>query len=588
MLRYRLRFFLAFLMVLASNLLLILNPMIFREAVTVLDPTSKPLEGHLAHSLSWLLGSHIHSLLPWVLLLMTITFTSGFFKYHMRVAFIAISRDAETEARSLLFDRIQKQSLAFFDQYRVGELMSRLTYDTTAYRDVLGPGIMYPLYFITMITPALCALFTISSSLATLSLVPIVMLPLMILAIENRVYKTSAAVQKTLGEMSTVVHEHYSGIRVVKSYGMESGALSTFKSICQKFLQLNMRLVISEGMFFPFLTFITKCVTVLLLLYSGYLMLKAWTDLSVADFVSFMWIQSTIFGPILMLGWVLPMYIRGMAAYERMLEIYHAPIEVQDNPKGLSTIPPDINIELKNLTFSYPNSTVPVLKNLSIQIPSGSFVGITGPIGSGKSTLIRLLTREYETPKGMIFLDGHDIHDYKLDAIRQTMVTVEQHPFLFSKTINENVRFGYPDAGSDAVESALQDADLLDTVRSFPLEQETLVGERGVTLSGGQKQRLAIARAFLVERPILLLDDIFSAVDTGTERRIFQSLRNHFAGKTVLLITHRVSVLEQMDRVLYLMKGELIEEGTPADLMERQGPFAALVDLQHMQNEGVS
>ncbi|HEY4832070.1 MAG TPA: ATP-binding cassette domain-containing protein, partial [Waddliaceae bacterium] len=246
-------------------------------------------------------------------------------------------------------------------------------------------------------------------------------------------------------------------------------------------------------------------------------------------------------------------------------------------------IPAGADIELRGLTFRYPNSTVFALFNITLTIKGGQFIGITGPIGAGKTTLFRLLNREYEIPYNMILIDGHDIHKYPLSSFYQQVVTVEQIPFLFSKSISENVKFGRRNASQEDLETVTRYADFHETVLEFPEQYETMVGERGVTLSGGQKQRLAMARAFLVDRSILLLDDVFSSVDFATEQRIFNAMRESFLGKTVLLITHRVSVLDKMDRIIYMKEGIVVEEGSPDQLTRKGGSYAALVELQRLK-----
>jgi ATP-binding cassette subfamily B protein len=315
---------------------------------------------------------------------------------------------------------------------------------------------------------------------------------------------------------------------------------------------------------------------------SAKLILQGWGSLSTADFVSFMWIQSYIFFPVIMLGWLLPIFQRGRAAYDRLVEIDQSPVEVVDRAKEPLTIPPLASIEIKDLTFSYPGASHPSLASLSCRFEGGAFTGICGPIGSGKSTLLKILNREYEIPEGKIWIGGKEIHDYPLESFHQQIVTVDQVPFLFSRTIEENVRFGKHEASQQELELAARYADLHETILEFPEQYGTLIGERGVTLSGGQKQRVAIARALLVNRSILLLDDIFSAVDSRTEETIFQAMRKRLEGKTVILISHRASVLEKMDRVLYFSEGRVIEQGSPKDLIQQKGHFAALVELQKM------
>jgi len=238
---------------------------------------------------------------------------------------------------------------------------------------------------------------------------------------------------------------------------------------------------------------------------------------------------------------------------------------------------------VKNLNFSYPGSSDHVLKDVTFNIACGQFVGITGPVGAGKSTLLRLLNRDYEVAEGRIFLGGRDIKEWPLQVLHEVIGVVQQRPFVFSKTIRDNIGVNGEKASEEQVKMAAELADLTETIASFSQRYDTFVGERGVTLSGGQKSRLAMARAFLVNGSILLFDNVFSAVDTATEQKIFTRMRQHFQGKTVLLVTHRVSVLEQMDQILYMVGGSIVESGLPKDLVEKKGHYAALVELQTME-----
>jgi ATP-binding cassette, subfamily B, multidrug efflux pump len=583
---YRIRFVKAFFMVLVSNCLLILNPLVFRQAVMELDAHAGKPSGFIYDMMKWLLGSHITSLGLWALILFIISIVSSYFKYQMRFAFISVSRDAERDIRSKLFVRIQSQSMAFFDRHGIGELLSRLTNDISAYRDVLGPGIMYPLFFTTIIIPGIIALFTISSSLAAIALCPLLVLPFVNIALRLKIYRVSYSVQKGLADLSNMVQEQYSGIRIVKSYVVEHFLSQRFNNICRTLMRMIFKFSCYQGLLFPFFTMLTKMITVVLVIFSGVIILKAWSTLSVADFVSFMWIQSYIFMPVLMLAWILPVYERGRAAYDRLVEVYEEPIEVKEGKYSDLKFPPQAGIEFRHLTFRYPTSQQAVLEDLNLRIEGGTFVGITGPVAAGKTTLFRLLNRDYEISPGMIFIGERDIHDYPLKAFRQEMAIVEQTPFFFSQSIANNVRFGRETATQEELEVVAKYADLHDTVLSFPEQYETVIGERGVTLSGGQKQRLALARAFLVDRSIFLLDDVFSAVDATTERRIFSAMQSTFQKKTVILITHRVSILEKMDRVIYMTQGEVVEDGTPSQLRSLKGHYSALVELQRWdQNE---
>lgn len=578
--QYRVRFIKAFLTVLLSNLLLVANPLVLRQALTSLDLSSGPATPNaFMEMIHHLFGAH-PGVMQWALILFVITTFSAYFKYGMRMAFISISREVESDIREKLFSRIQNQSRVFFDTHGIGELLSRLTNDISAYRDLLGPGLMYPLFFVTLVIPSLIALFTISTPLAALAMAPVALIPVLHRFVRNYIYRLSLETQAVLGTMSNMTQEHYSGIRVVKSYAVETFFRHNFERLCRQFTTLNFKLSCAQGVLLPMITLLTKVTTVLLLLLSGFLVLREWSELSRADFISFMWIQSYVFFPLLMLGWVLPVYERGRAAYARLVEIAEEPIEVKDNPRSTLAVPPSARIEFRNLSFTYPGASQPSLSNINLSIEGNSFVGITGPLGAGKTTLIHLLNREYEIPHGMLFIAGREIHEYSLAALRSAMVTVEQLSFLFSRSVADNVLFGKQKASFDDLEIVARHADLHESVMEFPDKYETIVGERGMTLSGGQKQRVSLARAFLVNRPILLLDDIFSAVDTSTEQRIFKSIQNHFKGHTVLLITHRVSILDQMNRVIYMLNGSICEDGPPEVLKQQRGHYAALAEFQ--------
>lgn len=569
-------------MVIAANGFLVLLPLVFRYAVMQVSPSSV-IESDGWHELfTFLLGSHIHSVYAWAILLLCLAGIAAYFKYQMRFAFISISRNAERDLRSKLFSRIQEQSMLFYDRHSTGELLSRLTNDISTYREVLGPGLMYPLFFVTLVFPGLAALFFLSPTLGAVSTVPLIAIPILNYVMRHRIYQVSYQAHKGLADLSVMTQEHYTGIRIVKGYRIESKLLNMFSTLCGSLINVNVKLNIYQGLLYPFFTMLTKMTTVVLVMVAGVMIVQGWGTLTVAEFVSFMWIQSFIFLPILMLAWVMPIYAKGRAAYERLVEIYEEPIEVRDETVTQPSIPQQADIIFDHLSFSYPGRSRIVLDDIELRIRSGTFVGITGPIGSGKTTLFRLLNREYEIPYGKIWIGAHDIHEYPLEAFSKEIVTVEQLPFLFSRTIADNVRFGKGEALLDEVQLVAQYADLHDTILEFPEQYETVIGERGMTLSGGQKQRVAMARAFLVDRSILLLDDVFSAVDSQTESRIFEAMRSNFKGKTVLLITHRLSVLEVMDRVIYMEEGKVVEDGSPEQLKEKNGKYAAMVELQRL------
>lgn len=576
--RYRWQYAKATVVLIFSNLLLVINPLLLREALNSLEGQSQPpVEGFKA-----ILGQAYSSIWFWTGLLLFIAGISAYCKYLMRIGFISISREAECDLREMLYERIDHQSKLFHDKHPVGDLLSRLTNDISVYRDVLGPGIMYPMYAFTLLIPGLMALFYLSVPMASAALIPIVLLPVVNRLFRGVIYRLSMNVQRLFSSISALVQEHFSGIEIIKCYEIKGYLSVAFDRLGSCLVRNNTRLSVLQGVLYPLFALITKITTLLLVLIAGALILKGWGSLSTADFISFMWLQSYIYIPLLMMGWVLPIYERGKASYDHLLEIYREPIEVKDSGTQDLTIKTDSCIEFNHLTYHYPGSSNIVLQDICLSIPAGQFIGITGPVGSGKSTLFKLLNRDYEIPQGTIAIDGQDIHEYSLVSLHKAFVVVEQLPFLFSKSIAENVSLGSRSATQEQIELASEYADLHETVLAFPDQYSTLVGERGVTLSGGQKQRVVIARALLAGGAIFLFDDIFSAVDAATEHKIFKTIKEQCINKTVLLITHRVSILNQMDRLLVIDEGKLIEDGPPQTLLTRGGYYSALWELQQM------
>jgi len=567
---YKIRYIKALAMLVVSNGLLIVNPLIFRKALGFVEIHK---EGPLG------------SIYFWVALLLILAGVSSYLKYRMRVAFISISRDEEANVRLKLFERIQEQSRAFYDRHGIGELISRLTNDIGAYRDVLGPGLMYPMFWMTLVVPGSIALFVISPILASIALTPLLLIPLSNTFFRERLYHVSGKLQQALASLSNYVQEAFSGIKIIKSYGIEKIVGDRFVKLCEELIKPNLYFNFLQGILLPFLNLLTKFATLGTVILYGILAFQGYSRLSTADFLSFFWIQSYVYFPVLMLAWVIPMYERGRAAYDRLVDIYEEPNEVTDSQAATLTIPESADISFNRLDFTYSGTSRPVFTDLNLKIKAGTFVGITGPVGAGKSTLFRLLMREYEIPRGMISIGEHDIHDYPLRAFSSSMVSVDQVPFLFSKSIAENVFFGREETSQEELEMVARFADLHETVLEFPERYDTLVGERGLKLSGGQKSRVAMARAFLVNRSFLLLDDIFSAVDAKTEARIFKAIKKHFAGKTVVLVTHRVNLLNELDRVIYMEEGKIVEDGSPKVLLKEKGYYAALADLQLFSGE---
>jgi ATP-binding cassette subfamily B multidrug efflux pump len=575
---YKLRFAFAVLMVLTSNALLILNPMIFRQSLNYLSRNT--LDSSVSPELFYGLEKNIYF---WIILLIMVAFFASLLKYGMRAQFISISREVEAVTRDIIFQRLQKQSSVFYDRYSIGEIISRLSNDIASYRDVLGPGIMYPLFVVTLAVPGLVALMTISPFLSLVTLLPIVIIPILFAIVRKKMFFLSKAVQENLGHLSGIAQEYYTGIRIIKGFHIETRMRRIFHRVAEQLYSAHADLSALEGGIFPLFFAMTKATTLLVISITALVLYFVPLELTSADVVSFIWIQTYILAPILMLGWVLPIYEKGKASYERLYQIYQEPIQIKDSRNFNLKIDDHASIEFRHLTFFYPSATKPALEDVSLKIPRGSFIGITGPVGSGKSTLFKILHREYEVGQNMVYIGEKEIHEYPLQSFYERIVACEQIPFLFSKTVKDNVTFGKESASQEEAEAVLRFTELHEAVMEFESQYDTMVGERGITLSGGQKKRIALARALLVNRSILLLDDVFSAVDAETENRIVGTMKKQLEGKTVFIITNRATVLDKMDRILTFSEGRLIEDGTSEELRKSNGYYKALYDLSQIK-----
>ncbi|RKZ26435.1 ABC transporter ATP-binding protein, partial [bacterium] len=349
------------------------------------------------------------------------------------------------------------------------------------------------------------------------------------------------------------------------------------------YVHKNLRMVIIQGMFEPLIGLVIGLSFALVLFLGGKRVILA--TMSMGDFVAFNSYLGLLIWPMIAIGWVINLYQRGKASLTRIMEVFEQKPQITDLPDAKSVEKFWGEIEFRNLTFRYKPELEPVLRNISFHIDAGQFVGITGRTGSGKTTLISLLPRLFDPPDNTIFIDGNDIRRIKLSSLRGAIALVPQDSFLFSTTLMENIKFGNPEAGDDEAIAASRIAQFHKDVKNFPDGYNTLIGERGVTLSGGQKQRLAIARAILLDPPILILDDALSAVDTETEEEILEALKKIRAGKTTLVVSHRISALQEADIVVVLRKGEIAEIGAPQNLLQQAGYYAELYRMQQIQSE---
>ncbi len=570
--RYRRGFFWGGLSVVLSNLIWIFFPQIIRIAIDDLNVgvTERKI---------WLYAG----------LLVGVSVAKGIFLFLTRWIIIGVSRDIEFDLRNDLFQQLEKQSAAYYQQHRTGDIMARMTNDLNAVRMLLGPAIMYSANTILFSVGALFFLLKISPFLTLVALVPLPLASILVQAMGRKIHERFERIQAMFSDISAQAQENFSGARLVRAFAQEEAQIAAFETSNREYIRRALRLVQLMGMLWPTLEFVLGLAMAIALFVGGHEVLSH--RISVGDFVAFNTYMLMLTWPVIALGWVVNLFQRGTASVVRIDELLKAKPSIDDRDAVLS-IPADLTlrgeIEFRNLTFSYDQNGAggpDVLRNISLKIPAGSSLALVGPTGSGKSTLVNLIARVYDAAPGSIFVDGRPIREYPLDVLRANIGFVPQETFLFSETIRGNIAFGVPNARFEDVLRAAEVSHIRKEFEEFPNGFETMVGERGLTLSGGQKQRSALARAILRNPRILILDDSLASVDTYTEEQILDELRSIMRGRTTILISHRISTVRHADQIAVLLAGRIVELGTHDDLLARNGHYASLFQKQLLEEE---
>ena len=520
-------------------------------------------------------------------LLLLIACLGAVFRYLMRRILIGASRDIEYDLRNIFFARLQQMPLSYYQGTRTGELMSRATNDLNAVRMMVGPSVMYSASTILTFIVAIILMMSIDARLTLIALVPLPLVSFSVRYFGKEIHRRFEGIQEQLAHLSAVVQESLSGVRVVRAYRQEQHELERFHGANIEYLRRNRGLITLQGFFFPSMTLLLGFGSLLVLWQGSRAVVGG--RITLGEFVAFNAYLVMLSWPMIAFGWVTNILQRGMASWKRMLEVLD--VEPDINDKGVTEAGRGLVIEggidFRDVVFRYPGSERIVLDHVSLSIEAGQTVAFVGATGSGKSTLISLLPRLHEPPRGSVFIDGVDVLDIPLEKLRGAIGFVPQEPFLFSDTVGENIGFGVPHETDvtarirDAAATARLDVD----VESFPKGFETVVGERGITLSGGQKQRTALARAVLIDPAILILDDALSAVDTYTEEEILSRLRGVMRSRTSLIVAHRVSTVRQADMIVVLEAGRIVEQGRHDDLVQRGGLYAELFRKQQLEEE---
>ncbi len=519
--------------------------------------------------------------------------------FFTRRILIGISRDIEFEMRDDLLAHLLRLPPTWYRRNRVGDLMSRAVNDLSAVRMLLGPGVMQAGNTLLMGGTAIVLMAMVSPllTLVSLSLFPVVAVATKLIG--DATHRRFTAIQEFFSEISALAQENLSGVRLVRAFARESSEAERFEAKNRELMARNLGLARLNALYFPLLQLIVGIGFAVTLYVGGIFILRG--RLTVARYVEFNLYMLELIWPAIALGWVVNLFQRGTASWNRMVELWEAePLEAEaDTGERLSG-----DVEFRDLEFGYASGAVPmperteggsvpgpsptgrpILRGVSFQVREGETAAIVGRTGAGKSTLLGLLMRLDEPPRGAIRIGGRDVRDIPLPVLRRNIAVVPQESFLFSDTLAANIAFGRPEAARSDIERAALLAGLGPDLARFPAGLDTRVGERGITLSGGQKQRTALARAILTGAPILILDDAFASVDTETESRILASLEAATAGRTVFLVSHRLSTMKNADRVVVLDEGRVAEMGTHDELLERGGLYAALAERQRLEEE---
>jgi ATP-binding cassette subfamily B protein len=524
---------------------------------------------------------HTAGVIGWMVAAMGITLVKGAGKFGMRWYITGASREFERNYRQDYFQHLMQLAPRDISRLRTGDLMSRSIADVEAVRMMLGPGLMYVSQAAIVVPSALVIMATIDPTLTLVMLIPFIGLAAIIRVVARPTQHWSQATQERIAELSVVAQENFSGVRVVKAFATEAVSASIFRRMGRSLLEANMRLATIRGVSSAAITSIKDFGALIILLVGGWHVVQG--ALSIGDLLLFFMILNLALWPLIAIGWMIGMYHRAKAGAQRLDEVFDLIPSVQqpETPVQHDTFRGEI--EARHLSFSWDET--PTIQDITFKVPPGGTLGITGRTGCGKSTLVQLLARLVDPPPGAVFVDGHDIRDLPLDQLREHVGVVPQDTFLFSETVAQNIAFAGEHIDAERVREVADLAKVHDDIMGFRNGYDELLGERGVTLSGGQRQRTAIARGLAADPPVIILDDCLSAVDSVTEQAILRTLRETLAGRTAIIVSHRVSALSLADEVLVMDEGCIVERGTHDDLVQRGGLYASLAERQRLEAE---
>ncbi len=503
--------------------------------------------------------------------------TSGLFMFLMRQTIIVMSRHIEYDQKNEIYQHYQALDVSFYKQYSTGDLMNSITEDVGKVRMYTGPAVMYLVNTLVTVITVLVFMLNVNWELTLMVFIPLPILSFIIYKVSDKINKRSNKVQQELSNLTSHAQESFASIRVIKAYAQENYFTKSLDEKGDVYKKENLKLATIESYFQPTMVLMIGLSVMITIWYGGYLVMHK--KIEAGNIPEFIMNVYRLTWPFAALGWVTSLIQRAAASQTRINEFLKTPSAIKNDATSETKIEGDI--KFNNVSFTYPETGIAALKNISFHVKPGQILGITGPVGSGKSTIAQLLSRIYDTEQGEILMDNKNIKHLNLSDLRKASGVVPQEVFLFSDTISNNISFASEkEFSKQEIETAAKNASVYDNIQEFPDKFETLVGERGITLSGGQKQRVSIARAIIKNPEILIFDDCLSAVDTETESLILNNLKRIMQNKTCIIISPRISSIRHADTILYLKNGEISESGTHQDLLNLKGDYFGLFELQ--------
>ena len=565
--RYKKKLLLGILFIILSNIGTVYVPLLLKDSIDVLKETVST-----------------EVLLQYGLMIVGASLFAGFFRFMIRETIIVVSREIEYDLRRDFWEHIQRLPLRYFQNTSTGNIMAHATNDINAVRMFLGPSVMYSIDTTIRLILVLSIMFSLNISLSLYVLVPLPLLSILVYKVGKVIHDKFTIIQEKYSDLTTMVQESFSGIRVIKSYVREQNEMDRYAENSQDYLKKKMNLVKTQALIMPLLILITGISIIVVIWVGGVKIMN--NELTLGEITAFIVYLGILIWPMIAFGWVLNLIQQAEASMKRLNKIFSEPYEIDDSDLTDNSIK-DLQgeIEFKNVSFRYAENLPNILDRINLSIPRGSTLAIMGYTGSGKTSLINLVPRLYDCTEGEVLIDGINIKSIPLNVIRTNIGLVQQESFLFSDKVLNNISYGLREIDEDWIYKVSKIAQFDSDVKGFPDKYETIVGERGITFSGGQKQRASLARALAINPKILILDDSFSAVDTHTEEEILRNLKEFMRGRTSIIISHRISTVKDADKIIVIDNGKIAEEGMHDELIALGGIYSDLHYKQLLERE---